>query len=182
MSFFSLHLHNFSFLKATMKIEQGGHSKTLTRCCSEVGQQFSSPWDLLTVSVLSSLPACPTVLNTWAVSATKSPMPEYSGHNPWGLQTDTWHNHKGKDLEYFPQKNFLLKSLAGFPTSLPGREWNTSSGFPSSTWRGWESSSSCAFGKNLKLWELPPIFLAASSLSPVHRDFKAPQPQGLTWP
>lgn len=80
MSFFSLHLHNFSFLKATMKIEQGGHSKTLTRCCSEVGQQFSRPWDLLTVSVLSSFPACPTVLKTWAVSDSKLPMPEYSGH------------------------------------------------------------------------------------------------------
>lgn len=87
MSLFSLH-HNFSFLKATMKIQQRWYSKTLTLCCSEVGQQFSRPWDLLTVSVLSSLPACPIIFNTWTVSDSKLPMPEYSVHNHRGLQTD----------------------------------------------------------------------------------------------
>lgn len=80
MNFFSLHLHNFSFLKATMKIQQGGHSKTLITCWSEVGQQFFRPWDLLPVSVQSSLPACPIVFNTWTVSDSKLPMPEYSVH------------------------------------------------------------------------------------------------------
>lgn len=67
-----------------------------------------------------------------------------------GVFRQTWHNHKGKDLEYFLQKNFLFKSLPGFPTYLPEREWNTSSGSLLQTWRGWERNFNCAFERKPK--------------------------------